>query len=96
MTNVDDPAKVIQERGVPEQLGSCHTATIGAYVIEGDVPVEDVLSLLDENRAITGLAAPGMPMGSPAMDMPNASWPRSDLDHQARQLVGRERRERRC
>lgn len=72
VTDVDDTAKVMQAHGVPEQLSSCHTATIGDYVIEGHVPAEDVQRLLNDNRDIAGLAAPGMPMGSPGMDMPNA------------------------
>jgi len=56
--------------GVPNQLASCHTAIVGDYVVEGHVPAEDVRRLLDEQppEAI-GLAVPGMPIGSPGMEV---------------------------
>jgi hypothetical protein len=56
--------------GMPEQLGSCHTATVGGYVIEGHVPAADIQRLLKERPAALGLAVPGMPVGSPGMDGP--------------------------
>jgi hypothetical protein len=56
---------------VPEALRSCHTALIGGYVIEGHVPADVVRKLLKEQPKIVGLAAPGMPMGSPGMEGPN-------------------------
>ncbi len=55
--------------GVPEHLGSCHTATVDGYVIEGHVPAADVHRLLVERPAAKGLAVPGMPVGSPGMEM---------------------------
>lgn len=61
-----DPVK--KELGVHANLQSCHTAKIGTYVIEGHVPAEDVMRLLRENLAVAGLAAPGMPIGSPGME----------------------------
>lgn len=54
--------------GMPEKLGSCHTALVGGYVLEGHVPAEDILRLLRERPAALGLAVPGMPVGSPGMD----------------------------
>lgn len=55
--------------GLPAKLGSCHTATVSGYVIEGHVPVEDIRRLLAERPAdVLGLAVPGMPVGSPGMD----------------------------
>lgn len=55
--------------GMPTKLGSCHTATVGGYVIEGHVPVEDIRRLLAQRPAdVLGLAVPGMPVGSPGMD----------------------------
>ena len=54
--------------GVPGVLGSCHTATVEGYVIEGHVPAEDVRRLLRERPKITGLAVPGMPSDAPGMD----------------------------
>ena len=57
--------------GVPKALRSCHTAVAGRYVIEGHVPAADIKRLLaTAPRQIVGLAVPGMPMGSPGMDVP--------------------------
>lgn len=54
---------------VPNGMGSCHTAFIGDYVIEGHVPAEDVIKLLTEKpEGVLGLTVPGMPMGSPGME----------------------------
>lgn len=61
-----DPIK--RMLGVPEHLESCHTAVIEGYVIEGHVPAEAVQRLLAERPALTGLAVPGMPIGSPGME----------------------------
>ncbi len=56
--------------GMPRELGSCHTALVAGYVIEGHVPVDDLLRLLRERPAALGLAVPRMPIGSPGMDSP--------------------------
>ncbi len=69
---VDVPslADVKTRLGVPDQLASCHTAVVGDYVVEGHVPAEDVRRLLAEKPAETvGLAVPGMPIGSPGMEI---------------------------
>ncbi|MDX9885721.1 DUF411 domain-containing protein [Thauera sp.] len=58
------------EAGVPQALGSCHTARVGGYVVEGHVPATDVRRMLTEKPAIAGISAPGMPMGSPGMEGP--------------------------
>lgn len=64
-------SRIKQQLGVPEALGSCHTAKVGNYVIEGHVPAADVKKLLADGPPQTlGLAAPGMPMGSPGMEGP--------------------------
>jgi hypothetical protein len=55
---------------VPAHLGSCHTALVGGYAIEGHVPAADVRRLLKERPDAIGLAVPGMPLGSPGMDGP--------------------------
>lgn len=55
---------------VPPAMSSCHTAEIGGYFIEGHVPAEDVLRLLAEQPSARGLALPGMPIGSPGMEVP--------------------------
>ena len=55
---------------VPLKLGSCHTAWVGRYAIEGHVPAADIRRLLNERPDAIGLAVPGMPYGSPGMDGP--------------------------
>ena len=55
---------------MPQQLGSCHTALVQGYVIEGHVPAQDIQRLLKEKPQALGLAVPGMPIGSPGMDGP--------------------------
>jgi hypothetical protein len=71
-TNVDDMSAVKTRHHIPAALESCHTALVGGYVIEGHVPAADIRRLLKERPAIAGLAAPGMPSGSPGMEAPNA------------------------
>lgn len=56
--------------GVSQELMSCHTAKIGGYVIEGDVSASDVAKLLHTKPQIKGIAVPGMPLGSPGMEVP--------------------------
>jgi len=56
--------------GIPAALGSCHTALVGGYALEGHVPAADVIRLLKEKPPAAGLAVPGMPVGSPGMDGP--------------------------
>lgn len=57
--------------GVPTGLGSCHTAKIGGYFVEGHVPASDVKRLLKEKPDALGISVPGMPMGSPGMEVPS-------------------------
>jgi hypothetical protein len=65
-----DIAAVKQTHGVPEELLSCHTALIGGYVVEGHVPPADIARLVkSKSRIVRGLAVPGMPAGSPGMDV---------------------------
>lgn len=68
--NTRDLGAVKREQGVPRQLGSCHTAVIDGRIIEGHVPAEDVRRFLDDSRRGEGLAVPGMPIGSPGMEVP--------------------------
>jgi hypothetical protein len=66
-----DVADIVQYKtanGVPLMLGSCHTAIVGGYVIEGHVPASDIRRLLKERPPVRGLAVPGMPVGSPGME----------------------------
>ncbi|MBB1472001.1 DUF411 domain-containing protein [Luteimonas sp. MC1782] len=69
--DVDDMGPVKEALGVPYVKGSCHTAEIGGYFIEGHVPAEDVKRLLAEKPDAKGLVLPGMPAGSPGMEMPD-------------------------
>ena len=56
--------------GVAQKFGSCHTALIAGYAVEGHVPASEVRRLLKEKPKAVGLAVPGMPIGSPGMDGP--------------------------
>ncbi len=69
---IDEPdmATVKERLGVPADLASCHTALIDGYVIEGHVPAASIHQLLTVRPAATGLAVPGMPIGSPGMEVP--------------------------
>jgi hypothetical protein len=58
------------KHGVPATLQSCHTALVDGYVIEGHVPADVIDRLLRERPKVVGLAVPGMPAGSPGMDVP--------------------------
>ncbi len=61
--------------GISVELSSCHTATIGSYFIEGHVPAEDIFKLLIVKPNALGLSVPGMPIGSPGMEMGNKKEP---------------------
>jgi len=65
---------------VPARLGSCHTAWVGGYAIEGHVPAADIQRLLRERPDAIGLAVPGMPVGSPGMDGPEYGNRRDPYD----------------
>lgn len=56
--------------GIDKKFGSCHTARVNGYAIEGHVPAADIRRLLKERPKAIGLAVPGMPIGSPGMDGP--------------------------
>lgn len=67
--DVKDTAPIRQKLGLPDKFGSCHTAQLGGYVLEGHVPAQELRRLLREKPNARGLAVPGMPMGSPGMEM---------------------------
>ena len=69
---IDNVPGTRKKLGMPEKLGSCHTAKIGNYLLEGHVPADDIKRLLKEKPKALGLAVPGMPAGSPGMDVPNS------------------------
>ncbi len=60
---------VSQKAGLKDEGTSCHTAKVGSYIVEGHVPASDVQRMLKEKPAIAGIAAPGMPVGSPGLEM---------------------------
>lgn len=70
VTAVTDTTAARQRLGMPDRYGSCHTATVGGYVIEGHVPVAEIRRLLATKPAALGLAVPGMPPSAPGMDVP--------------------------
>lgn len=72
MMDVPDLPAYKRKVGVPAGLGSCHTALVDGLVVEGHVPVEDILKLLQQRPlGVKGIAVPGMPRGSPGMEQPN-------------------------
>ena len=66
--NHNNLSAVKNKLGIPNNLRSCHSAKIGEYVVEGHVPAEDILRLLRDKPGVTGIAVPGMPIGSPGME----------------------------
>jgi len=75
----EDVYEIKEESGIPATLSSCHTAKIGKYVVEGHVPAEDVKRLLEEQPDAIGLTVPGMPIGSPGMEVPGRQPQRYDV-----------------
>jgi hypothetical protein len=69
--NEEDMAPIKAQAGVPFGKGSCHTAIVGGYFVEGHVPAADIKRLLADQPDALGLVLPGMPAGSPGMEMPD-------------------------
>ena len=69
VTNVEDVTPTARRLGVPDDLRSCHTSSVGGYAIEGHVPAADIARLLREKPKAAGLSVPGMVAGSPGMEM---------------------------
>jgi len=65
----DDVQAIKKKYGVSEEMASCHTAIVDGYVIEGHVPAIDIMTLLKTKPKIIGIAVPGMPSGTPGMEM---------------------------
>lgn len=68
--NLPDLRPIKAKHGVPAGLEACHTALVGGYVVEGHVPADLILRLLRERPNAVGVAVPGMPAGSPGMEVP--------------------------
>lgn len=65
----EDIQAIKNKYGVSEAMASCHTAIVDGYVIEGHVPANDIMKLLKTRPKIAGIAVPGMPIGTPGMEM---------------------------
>ena len=74
-TNVNDVPATRNRLGMPERYGSCHTAKVGKYFLEGHVPAADVKRLLAEGPDARGLIVPGMVPGSPGMEQGGVTKP---------------------
>lgn len=73
---IEDAMSPVKERlGIVPEHASCHTAEIAGYVVEGHVPASDIRRLLREKPDIRGLVLPGMPMGSPGMEVEGVDAP---------------------
>lgn len=68
-TETNDMNRVKIDAGLTRNLASCHTAFVGDYVIEGHVPADDIRRLIANAPKAKGLTVPGMPAGSPGMEM---------------------------
>jgi hypothetical protein len=68
--SLQDLRPIKTKHAVPADLEACHTALVGDYVVEGHVPADVVVRLLREQPRVLGLAVPGMPAGSPGMEVP--------------------------
>ena len=66
--DTQDVASHKSRLGVPLGLGSCHTAEVNGYLVEGHVPAKDIRQLLKEKPDARGIVVPGMPVGSPGME----------------------------
>lgn len=66
--DTDNVAQHKARLGVPPGYGSCHTAEVDGYVIEGHVPAREIKRLLKEKPRARGLVVPAMPVGSPGME----------------------------
>src|SRR3546814_19561040 len=69
--NVQNLHPIKQRLGVPYGKGSCHTAEVAGYMIEGHVPAGDIVRLLAQRPDARGMVLPGMPRGSPGMAVPH-------------------------
>jgi len=78
--DVPDTRPVRARFGLPDKFGSCHTAAVGGYVVEGHVPAADIKRLLSERPSALALAVPGMPVGSPGMDGPEYKGQKDPYD----------------
>ncbi|MCL6417645.1 DUF411 domain-containing protein [Aestuariirhabdus sp. Z084] len=67
--NRDNMNPIKRQAGLTPAIASCHTAFVDGYVVEGHVPANDIKRMLTERPDIKGISVPGMPVGSPGMEM---------------------------
>lgn len=79
VVDMEDLSRIKADAGVPGAMESCHTALVGAYVVEGHVPADLVKQVLTDKPKFLGLAVPGMVVGSPGMEQGNQKQPYSVL-----------------
>ena len=65
----EDMDLIKQKYGVPGKFQSCHTAIVNGYVVEGHVPADDITAFLTRHPSEIGISVPGMPVGTPGMEM---------------------------
>ena len=75
VVDTEDVTPAARQAGVPDDLRSCHTATVAGYAVEGHVPAADIRKLLEERPDAAGIAVAGMPIGSPGMEQDNVRQP---------------------
>jgi hypothetical protein len=75
VVDTEDVTPTARRLGVPDDLRSCHTASIEGYAVEGHVPAADIRRLLAERPDAAGIAVPGMPIGSPGMEQGDLRQP---------------------
>jgi len=83
ITESEELWNVKRRAGIPQDLDACHTAKVGGYVVEGHVPADDIKRLLSERSDVKGLSVPGMPIGSPGMEMDGQTEPYDVLSFDA-------------
>lgn len=69
VVSVNDIALINEQFGIPQNVAACHTAKLADYYIVGHVPAPDILKLLEDKPDVMGLSVPGMPVGSPGMEI---------------------------
>lgn len=89
VTEVEDTTVARQRLGMPDRLGGCHSASVAGYALEGHVPATEVKRLLAQRPQAIGLAVPGMPVGSPGMEVGSRQDPYAVflVDRQGRESV---------
>ncbi len=71
----DEMEAIKQKYNLPQNLASCHTTVINGYVMEGHIPADNIKRFLKQKPKFAGLAVPGMPLGTPGMELDNRKQP---------------------